>query len=363
MRLLVLNMAMDLDSPAYEFVVAWVRALAERIERVEVITMRLGRIDTPENVRVHSLGKERGYSEPRRVLEFYRHVGRLLEEGPIDVCFSHMLPIFTLLAAPVLGPRRVPIVTWYAHPSLTATLKLAHRVSTRMVTSVASAYPYRHDKLLVVGQGIDTDLFAPVAAPPERPPMLLCVARLSPVKDHPTLLRAVSLLRRGSPPPFRVAVVGGPARPTDGAYARRLRAQVADEGLEDVVTFRGAVPMRDLPGWYRRCTAHVNLTPTGFGDKVAWEAMSCGRPSVAANEGFRETLGAHADFLLFPHGDAEALARRLEAVLSLSADTLMRIGSDLRESVVRLHGLAGLAARLADLFRDLSAGRKMACLE
>jgi glycosyltransferase involved in cell wall biosynthesis len=356
-RLLVLNMAMDLDVPSQEFIGAWVRALAERVDRVEVITMRAGRVEAPRNVRVHSLGKERGYSEPRRVLEFYRHLGRVLGEGRIDACFSHMAPIFTVLAAPLLGPRGVPIVTWYAHPSLTVTLRLAHHLSTRVVTSVAPAYPYRVDKLIPVGQGIDTDLFAPDGTPPEKPPMILCVGRLSPVKDHPTLLRALSLIRKASDRPFRAVVVGAPARAGDEAYVRLLREQVASLGLGEVVTLQGAVAMHDLPAWYRRCTVHVNLTPIGFGDKVAWEAMSCGRPCVAANEGFRDSLAAHASRLLFPHGDAETLARRLEWVLSLPEEDVARIGSDLRDGVVRSHSLAGLASRLVDLFRELAADR------
>ena len=63
MRLLVLNMAMDLDTPAKEFMVAWVRRLADHVDRVDVITMQAGRVEVPANVRLHSLGKELGYSK------------------------------------------------------------------------------------------------------------------------------------------------------------------------------------------------------------------------------------------------------------------------------------------------------------
>ena len=80
---------------------------------------------------------------------------------------------------------------------------------------MAAAYPYRRDKLLVVGQGIDTDLFAPDGTSPDRPPLILCVGRVSPVKDHATLLVAVSVLRSRRSKPLRVLVVGGPARPGD----------------------------------------------------------------------------------------------------------------------------------------------------
>ena len=65
------------------------------------------------------------------------------------------------------------------------------------------------------------------------------------------------------------------------------------------VTFAPGVPPAELPDWYRRCAVHVNLTPTGFGDKVAWEAMACGRPCLVANDDVVETLGRHADELLF----------------------------------------------------------------
>ena len=116
--------------------------------------------------------------------------------------------------------------------------------------------------------------------------------------------------------------------------------------------------MASLPCWYRRCTVQVNLTPTGSGDKVAWEAMSCGRPSLVANPGFRDSLGAHSTDLLFRHGDAEALAQRLEWVLSLSVKDLTRIGADLREGVVRAHSLRALAPKLVDLFHELSTARK-----
>ena len=113
-------------------------ALAQRVEFIHVITMRTGRVEVPDNVRVYSVGKEKGYSEPRRAVEFYRTLLHVLRSDKIDVCFSHMMPIFSVLAGPVLQAKRVPIITWYAHPSLTRILKLAHYFSTRMVTSVAT---------------------------------------------------------------------------------------------------------------------------------------------------------------------------------------------------------------------------------
>jgi glycosyltransferase involved in cell wall biosynthesis len=354
MRLLLFNLATDVDDPILGFTTRWIAALAARVEFVHVLTMRVGRIEVPGNVQVDSVGKENGYSEARRATEFYRHLARILREERIDVCFSHMIPIFTLLAAPLLRRRRVPVVTWYCHPTLSWTLKLAHHLSNDMVSSFATSYPYRRDKLTVVGHGIDTDLFKPLdfATAEEDPPMILCVGRLSPLKDHPTLLRAASLLRQSWHRPFRVVIVGGPATSRDEAYLRLLQEQVKELGLETTVQFEPAVVMEKLPSWYRRCAVHVNLSPTGGGDKVALEAMACGRPSLVANEGFRDTLDLYASRLQFPHGSADGLAERLKWVLSLTNKGRARVGAFLRDGVVAQHSLNRLADQLVHLLES-----------
>ncbi len=354
MRLLLFNLTTNMDDPILGFTTKWIQALAAKVDFIHVITMRTGRIDVPENVRVYSVGKEKGYNEPRRTTEFYRHLFRILWQEHIDVCFSHMIPIFTLLAAPVLKLKGIPIITWYAHPSLTWTLKLAHHLSDRMVTSVATAYPYKHKKLTVIGQGIDTGLFAPDGKPEEGPPMVLCAGRLSPVKNHPTLLEAARLLRKKSEKPFRLVVLGGPASPKDETYVQALHRMATELGLKGIVHFEPPVQNTILPHWYRRCTVHVNLTPTGFGDKVAWEAMSCARPCLVANEGFRETLGDFANYLLFRYGDPENLAEHLHWLLSLKEHERESIGAYLRDSVVRTHSLDHLSEGLVKLFHRIS---------
>jgi glycosyltransferase involved in cell wall biosynthesis len=220
-----------------------------------------------------------------------------------------------------------------------------------MITALETSYPYRKDKLIVVGHGIDTDFFCPDGSSPEEPPMILCVGRLSPVKDHPTLIRAAALLRERWGKPFRVVILGGPAGPKDESYVRSLHQLVEELNLRDIVSFHPPVPQSALPHWYRRCTVHVNLTPTGFGDKVAWEAMACGRPSLAANEGFRETMGEYAGTLLFRHGDAESLAERLLGLLRLPPDEGQRIGAYLRERVVARHSLETTATRIVEVLK------------
>lgn len=341
-RLLLFNLVTDVQHPILGFTTQWIRELAARVESIDVITMRAGEIDVPANVRVHSVGAELGHSEPRRALEFYRHLFRILRTRRIDGCFSHMIQIFSVLAGPVLRAKGIPLITWYAHPQLSASLKLAHCFSDRMVTSLPGAYPWRKNKLAVIGQGIDTARFTPAASPEADDDLILCAGRISRVKNHATLLRAVAQMESR----VRVVILGATAGADDETYAAELRALVTELHLEQSVTFAPPVPPAELPAHYRRCAVHVNLTPAGFGDKVAWEAMSCGRPCLVANDDFRETLGEHAGELLFRENDGAELAAKLSALLAKSAAERATIGLYLRSQVERLHALPRLAERI-----------------
>jgi glycosyltransferase involved in cell wall biosynthesis len=357
MRLLLFNLATDADDPILGFTTGWINALARRVESVDVLTMRAGRLTTAPNVRVHSVGKEKGYSEPRRAAEFYRLLFRILRSARPEACFSHMMPLFTAMAGPVLRWKKIPVVTWYAHPSLTTTLKVAHFFSDKMVASLPTAYPYKRDKLEVIGQGIDSALFAPDGSPPAQPPVILYAGRLSPVKDIETLLRATVLLRQEYRQPFHVVILGGPATAADQTYAARLREFVLQNALEDVVRFEPPCPRAELPRWFNQCWLHVNLTPSGFGDKVAFEAMSCGRPCLVANRDFDSLLGPYAPELIFSPGDAEELCARLRRVLGWSTEQHSRCGEYLRKEVKERHSLEGLADRIVRLLKEAQKAR------
>ena len=309
--------------------------------------MIAGRIEVPENVRVHSVGKELGYSEPRRVVEFYRHLFSIMRRTRLDGCFSHMAPEFSILAGPVLRARGIPLVTWYAHPKLQWRVRLAHLFSNRMVASLPRAYPGPKEKLTVIGQGIDTTLFAPDGTP-AADDLVLCVGRISPVKNHDTLLRAFARLSR----PARLTILGHTAGAADERHAAALRRLADELGLAARVAFEPGVPPTALPAHYRRCAVHVNLTPAGFGDKVAWEAMACGRPCLVANDDFRETLGRAEPELLFRLNDATDLAGKLDRLLEKTPAERDEIGLYLRAQVEKLHSLPSLAGRiLAELAR------------
>lgn len=356
LRLLVFNLATDPTHPALGFATGWLRALAERAAYVDVITMSAVPTQLPANVRVRSVGAEEGYSEPHRVLRFYQLLLRVVLNRRPDACFAHMMPLFASMAAPVLRPLGIPIVTWYAHPSLSRRLRIAHALSSAMVTSVPGAYPHRHDeKLHVIGQGIDGEHFKLSDAWIESR-TVLCAGRISRSKGLPVLVRAVARLRAsGKFEDRRLVFVGRPISDDDRKHLQELKGAVRSLGLSQAVAFVHDVTYDQMPHWYQRSDVHVNLTPAGFGDKVALEAMACGIPSIIANHSFADVLGAHRDQLLFPVGDESALARRIEHVLDMSVPLRRSVGSDLRRRVLAHHGLERLTDEIMRILVRLAA--------
>jgi len=345
-RLLVFNLATDADDPVLGFTTTWLNALAERCEVVDVITMRVGRLAVAPNVHVHSVGKERGVGEIRRALRFWRILAGLLRRQRYDAAFAHMMPLFAILAAPLLRPRRVPMTLWFNHRSVTLRLRLAERLVDHVVTSSLEGFRLDSTKCVALGHGIDTDFFCPstTVGAPAGPFTVLAAGRIAPIKGLDTVIEAVALTRSQCGVELRLRLVGEPAT-SDADYAQGLRRRIEALGLVDAVELPGAVRYDRMVEEYRAADVLVNLSPTGGQDKVVLEAMACGLPVVTSNDAFRELLGV-SESLVVPDDDAPALAAQLLWLLGLSTDERRALGAQLRSEVVRRHGLSRLVDRL-----------------
>lgn len=346
--LLLFNLATDADDPVLGFTTGWVNAFARHFDKIFVITMRKGRLAVAPNVTVYSVGKELGYSEPRRVFEFYRHLLTILKHHHIDACFSHMIPVFSVLAAPVLKAKKIPLMTWYAHRQITMTLKLAHHLSDKMVSINEASYPYRKDKLICTGHGIDTELFSPGDAKDEDPSLILSVGRISPIKNPQVLIDAVEILHKNGQQ-VKCAFVGD-APEQDKEFFVKIRQYVREKGLDDFVQFVGAVPYRQTVEWYRRCAVHVNCAPSNNAvDKAVLEAMACGKPSLTSAESFRETMGDWVETLFFKAGDAKNLAIKIKCIFEMETIKRRFMCRQLRKAVACMHSLENLVTKLVEV--------------
>jgi glycosyltransferase involved in cell wall biosynthesis len=258
-----------------------------------------------------------------------------------------------LLCTPAARLAGVPIALWYTHGTSNARLRLAVRLSRRVLTASLPEFPLKSPKVLGLGHGIDTQRLGPLALPPGPGRTVVSVGRISPVKDHALVVRGFAqLLARTGREDLRLRIVGGPPRPEHEATLNQLRALVVAEGLSDRVELVGAVPHRSISRELAAGHVFVSASRTGSLDKAVLEAMACARPVLVSNPAFRTELSDTR--LSFREGDAHDLADKLEALISLSTCELEALGSTLARSVIERHDLAGFVARLQEALAGLT---------
>ncbi len=175
------------------------------------------------------------------------------------------------------------------------------------------------------------------------PPVVVAAGRLVPLKDFPTLLQALAVVRRRMP--ARLLILGeGPER---GALLA-LRARL---GLDGVVDLPGFYP-DPLPLFARAAALAVSSRFEGFGLTLV-EALACGTPVVSTDcpTGPAEILAQGDHGRLVPVGDADALGAALLATLTAppDRDRLRRRALDYTQAAV--------VERYLTLFHRLESSR------
>jgi glycosyltransferase involved in cell wall biosynthesis len=135
------------------------------------------------------------------------------------------------------------------------------------------------------------------------------VARLDPIKDQATLIRAFAAVAKQYPQ-AELWLIG------DGVRARELCDLAAAEGVADRVVFWG--PRRDVPELLGQMDVFAFSTSRDEGFGIALiEAMAAGLPVVASDvPACREVLDNGAAGILVPAGDEARLAQALCALLA-----------------------------------------------
>lgn len=358
MNLLLFNLKTDADDGVLGFTTDWINALSRHFDRVFVITMQAGRIVVADNVEVFSVGREEGRSRVRRILEFYRLLNFVLRRHSIDVCFAHMMPLFTVLGSPLLRARGIRTVLWYAHKSVTPTLKLAHVLAARVVTSGPEGFQIPSSKVRYVGQGISLGKFSLARATTPGMFTVVSVGRLSAIKNVAGMIRAFSLFAATRPAgTVKLILVGGPLPGKDEAYARTLPGLCDELGLGEAVHFTGGVSHGKVGEWVSQADVMLSLSETMSMDKAILECLAAGVPCLVHNPAFipvfQEAGVDPAPFVLKsnePEVVARALAYWSDEGINAQADAMARVVDSVREH----HGLEGLARRIAGTLKEVA---------
>ncbi|MEO8448955.1 MAG: glycosyltransferase family 4 protein [Gemmatimonadota bacterium] len=192
----------------------------------------------------------------------------------------------------------------------------------------------------VVPMPIAPDLFYP-SEHRERD-RLLFVGKLTEQKGFPQLLDALGRMRAR---PTVDVVVGVGGDPAEG------RALADSRGVGDLLRWHPLLQQAELADCYRRATALVMPSVDEGLGLVAVEAMACETPVVAFDSGGLTDIVLHGETgLLVPPGDAAALARALDDILS-QPDQGAAMGRAGRRRALDRFAPGVVAARYAAIYR------------
>lgn len=205
---------------------------------------------------------------------------------------------------------------------------------------------------LAVSCGVDSAVYsaAATAAPANDVPVILYVGRLDPEKHVNELIEAVAGLPDDVP--YRVEIIG------DGAAGAGWVKLAAAHNLgPDKVLFRGFVSEAELLEAYGRCDIFCIPGIAELQSIVTLEAMSAGKPVVAANAmALPHLVHSGENGWLYTPGDIEELRSHLTQLLT-DPEVRHRMGVE-SQRIVAHHALDATLQKFETLYERAIAVRE-----
>jgi glycosyltransferase involved in cell wall biosynthesis len=207
-------------------------------------------------------------------------------------------------------------------------------------------------KTIVISNGIDVERFRPSSDArlamrsrwgiAEREILVGMVARMDPMKDHETFLRAAARLARDRHDVRFVCVGEGP-----NEYRRLLASLAGELGLGQRVIWAGNV--LDMPSVYNALDVFVSSSRFGEGfSNAVGEAMACGIPCIVTDVGDSSRIVGTTGTVVSP-GSPDRLYEAMRGQLDL-----VPIPADaIRRSIIDRYGTEQLIAETESALSQL----------
>ncbi|MBB5872885.1 glycosyltransferase involved in cell wall biosynthesis [Allocatelliglobosispora scoriae] len=263
---------------------------------------------------------------------------------PVDVCHANANGLSSLVALAAKWRFGTPFLmtehgvylrerylsTGDQSPGVKVALLRFHRALARLayaeadllapVSGFNQRWEERHGadpaRITIIPNGVDPERFPPL---PEEPstPTISWVGRIDPLKDLPTLIRALAVVR-AQIPDARLYLAGPvPAGNTD--YAEMCHELTAELGLTDAVTFAGPVAS-SREAFAAGHVAALSSISEGMPYTIV-EAMMCERATVSTDVGGVAEMVGDAGIVVPPR-DPVAFG---EACITLLRDRELRL--------------------------------------
>jgi len=346
MKLLIMTQKVDLEDSNLGFFHSWLEKFASKLEEIYVICLWQGKYNLPENVKVFSLGKEKGIPKIGQLFRLQKDLIKILPK--VDGVFVHMCPTYAIATFPLAKIFRKKMNLWYVHKSVNPILKLAEKCVAKILTASEESCQLESKKIKALGHGIQTNFFKPLDVQKSNLFNILFAGRIAPIKDLETLIEAMDILiNRKQVKDWKLRIIGDLSEDYEKEYKEKIKKMVLEKRLENYVKFLGKIPYSKMLKFYQESDILVNLSPLGLLDKVVFEAMASGTPVLVSNQDFKKDLGIYAEKLIFKEKDAGDLAQKVQNLRNLNRS---EVRNYLRSKVLENHNLNNLIDKIISEF-------------
>jgi len=360
MRLLMLTRKVDSRDSRAGFVSDWLLQLSQNVNQLVVICQEQGDPGAlPDNIKIYSLGKEKGYSKIRQFFRAQKLFLRLVRD--CDGILAHQMPIYSILIGPWSKLFRKKLVQWYAHGAIDWRLRLAACFVDEFITSSLDGFRLVTKKpVTVVGQGINIRKFQ---VPSSKSQInfktqitnhknsdifnILTIGRISPSKDIESMIKAVYELKEQGINNIKLTIIGSPAMADGFKYCQTLQTMVESMNLSKQVEFIGGIPHSETVKYLTEADLFLNLSDTGSLDKTVLEAMAAGCLVLTSNIAYKNILPPK---LFTAKDNPEILTAKIKELITLGEEEKTVFKKQLRSEVITCHNLADFAQKIIALY-------------
>jgi glycosyltransferase involved in cell wall biosynthesis len=283
---------MDPDDQVFSHQFDVVTRLSSFFDEVRVVTNSEGCTKAyPNNVSVFSC-EWKFNSNFANALSFYKTFRKATSNFYNFSIFSHMTEIQSFLILPYSFLRKIKHYLWYAHSSNSFLLRINHFFLDGIITSTKGSCPIQGNKVHIIGQGIDDQLFD---FRDSRNHIKLeklktvHVGRLDPSKKIQTIIDS-TLNSEWSNYIEQLVFIGAPT-PTHQDYLIGMKDLNINLILSGRLSFMGKIPRRSLPEILQNYDLFVHSF-NGSLDKSLVEATLLGIPVVTENAEYQRLFGS-----------------------------------------------------------------------
>lgn len=313
MKILVITQAVDTHNTTLGFFTRWLEEFSERFQSVTVICLYEGEHNLPNNICVHSLGKEKGNSRLTYITTFFEYIWKYRNE--YDAVFVHMNQEYVVLGGLLWKLFGKKIFFWRNHPYGNIWTRIAVFFSDQVFCTARESFTAQYKKTILMPAGVDTKVFKKDPTVEKEKGSLLVFGRIAPVKRvEKAIDMTASLLAEGI---FVELSIVGDALARDSIYMGELKKRASHANLGAHVAFVKGVDFLDASKTYQSHEVYLNFTESGSFDKTVIEALACGTKVLVSNTSMKDLLPQSS----YTSGEPDDILKKLKALLLLDSAT------------------------------------------